>query len=150
MLNGFAASSGETVDAEVSTVQSSSKEGSAQNAASVLSLTTSAVSARAGVVYKCLFRSGYWLKNLRCALQILNHKHSASRTGIPFGALVTPLPDLRAPLPVIRRLPVACPSCCAVINTYCKASLQNPSTWGRQSILAAFCLRKAEVFAHKA
>jgi hypothetical protein len=64
-------------------------------------------------------------------VQILNERYSASRGGIPLGAIVTPLPDFRAPVPVIRRLPASCPNCCSVINSYCKVIPPPPRPRGR-------------------
>ena len=56
--------------------------------------------------------------------QVLSKRLAAAATGVPLGALVTPLPRGAPPPPLVRRPPVTCAACGAVLNPYCKVLLK--------------------------
>ena len=57
------------------------------------------------------------------ALQILRDRAALRKSGWPFGALVTPVPQAATALPVVQGAPLSCIHCHAVLNRYCKVKL---------------------------
>ncbi|KAL3133773.1 hypothetical protein ABBQ32_008255 [Trebouxia sp. C0010 RCD-2024] len=66
--------------------------------------------------------------------QVLRTRRALSKAAVPFGALITPLPDLTAQsLPLLQRSPAACSACGAYMNAHCKV-LMKEDKW-----LCSFC-----------
>ncbi|KAL0045444.1 hypothetical protein WJX82_006816 [Trebouxia sp. C0006] len=61
---------------------------------------------------------------------VLRSRYSLSKAAVPFGALVTPLPNLHSPSlpPLLQRSPTVCDACGAYLNAYCKVQANN-ITW---------------------
>lgn len=48
-------------------------------------------------------------------------RQGLGKAAVPFGALITPLPDLTThSLPLVQRSPTACSACGAYMNAHCK------------------------------
>ncbi|DBB17354.1 TPA: Protein transport protein Sec23A [Trebouxia sp. C0006] len=57
---------------------------------------------------------------------VLRSRYSLSKAAVPFGALVTPLPNLHSPSlpPLLQRSPTVCDACGAYLNAYCKVRVR--------------------------
>lgn len=65
---------------------------------------------------------------------VLRTRHALSKAAVPFGAVITPLPDLTVhSLPLLQRSPTACSACGAYMNAHCKV-LMKEDIW-----LCSFC-----------
>ena len=100
-------------------------KGVASAAASVVSLTSTTVRNRFTMctVFSSTKSSMQAQLEICLSLQVLRTRQGLSKATVPFGALITPLPDLSAhSLPLLRRSPTACSACGAYMNAHCKVT----------------------------
>ena len=95
--------------------------GSTGSAADIIGLTSNTVGARA-----CENASAFantCQLDYHLPLQVLRARQGLSKAAVPFGALITPLPDLAGhELPSLQRSPTACSACGAYMNAHCKVT----------------------------